>query len=71
MKHTSQNFLPVRWITETSKIRLELAGENLKSCGFADTVGSDETKNLPWTRSGQSVELEGVCAVSVGDLRSY
>ena len=41
----------------------------MESSGLSDTVGSNQTQYLAWAGSGQSMEFEGVSAVSVSDLR--
>lgn len=63
-----QNLLPVRWVIVASQVGLQLATQNLKSCTLSDTVCSDETENLTGAGHGQTVELEAVGGVSVGDL---
>lgn len=51
-----------------AQVGLELSAENLQRGTLTDTVGSDKTKNLAGSRHGQTVELEAVGAISVGDL---
>lgn len=60
--------LPVRRVVEATQVRLELAAENLQSSALADTVGSNKTKHLVRARHGQTVKLEAVGAITVGDL---
>jgi hypothetical protein len=52
-----------------SQVGLELAAENLERRGLADTVGPNKTENVPGSGHRQTVELEAVGRVSVGDLR--
>lgn len=63
-----QNLLPVRRVVVAAQVWLELATQNLQRRTFANTVRSHETKNLTGTGHGQTVELEAVGRVAVGDL---
>ncbi len=60
--------LPVRRVVEATQVRLELAAENFQSGTLADTVGSNKTKHLIRARHGQTVKLEAVGAIAMGDL---
>jgi hypothetical protein len=64
-----ENLLPVRGVVEAAEVGLQLAAQNLQGSTLSGTVTTNETQNL--TRSGhrQSVELEAVGRVTVGDLR--
>jgi hypothetical protein len=63
-----QNLLPVRRIVVAAQVRLQLATQNLQGSTLADTVCSDETENLTRAGHGQTVQLEAVGGVTVGDL---
>lgn len=62
------HILPVRGVVESAQVGLELAAENLESGTLADTVGSHQTENVAGPRHGQTVELEAVGGITVGDL---
>lgn len=62
------NIFPVGGVVETAQVRLELSTKNLQSSTLADTVGSDETKNLSGAGHRKPVQLEAVGAISVGNL---
>ena len=51
-----------------TEIRFKLAGKDLECSTLSDTVGSNESENLPWSRCRQPVELERIGRVSVRDL---
>ena len=51
-----------------SKIRYQIAGQNLQSCRFTDAIGANESENLTWSGCGKSVELELVGPISVSEL---
>ena len=61
-----QDLRPLWGGLEVAKVGLDLSSKDLEGCGLADTVGPNETEDLPWAWERQSVELEGVGAVSVG-----
>lgn len=63
-----QDLLPVRWVVVAAQVGLELATQNLQRGTLSDTVGSDKTKDLPRAGHGQTVQLETVGRVTVGDL---
>lgn len=63
-----QDLLPVRRVLITTEVRLQLATENLQSRTLSDTVCSNQTENLTGTGHGESVKLEAVGRVAVGDL---
>lgn len=60
--------LPVRGVVVSAQVGLELPAENLEGSTLADTVGSNQTQDLSRTGHGKTVELEGIGAISVGDL---
>jgi hypothetical protein len=62
------DILPIRGVIEPAQVGLQLATENLQSGTLADTVGSNQSKHHSGTGHGQSVELEAVGRVSMGDL---
>jgi hypothetical protein len=51
-----------------SEVRLELAGEDLEGGRLSDTVRADETEDLTGSRRRQTMKLERVGGVTVGDL---
>ena len=63
-----QDLLPVRRVVIPTEVRLQLATENLQSRTLSDTVCSNQTENLTGTGHGESVKLEAVGRVAVGDL---
>lgn len=63
-----QDLLPVRGVVVAAQVGLKLSTQNLQRSTLSDTVGSDETKNLTGTGHGQTVKLEAVGGVTVGDL---
>ena len=60
--------MPIRRIVITAEVRLELSSKDLQSGTLSDTVRADETEDLAWPWRRQTVELERVCSVAVGDL---
>jgi hypothetical protein len=64
-----ENLLPVRGVVEAAEIGLQLAAQNLQSSTLSGTVTTDKTEDLTGSGHGQSVELEAVGRVTVGDLR--
>lgn len=63
-----QNLLPVRRVVVAAQVRLQLATQNLQRGTLSDTVCSNETEDLTGTGHGQTVKLEAVGGVTVGDL---
>jgi hypothetical protein len=63
-----QDLLPVRGIVISSKIRLELATQDLQCCTLADSVRTNQSQHLSRARHRQSVKLEAICGVSMCDL---
>ena len=63
-----QNLLPVRRVVVAAQVGLQLATQNLQGSTLANTVCSDETENLTGAGHGQTVQLEAVGGVTVGDL---
>jgi hypothetical protein len=63
-----QNLLPVRRVIVAAQVRLQLATQNLQRGTLSDTVCSNETEDLTGTGHGQTVKLEAVGGVTVGDL---
>lgn len=51
-----------------TQVRLELSSKDLEGGTLTDTVGPDKTKDLTGSRRRQSMQLERVGGVSVGDL---
>lgn len=51
-----------------AQVGLELSAENLQRGTFTNTVGSDKTKHLTRSWHRQTVELEAVGAITMGDL---
>lgn len=64
----NKDIIPRRRVFKFTQVWLFLIWKNSKSCGFANTVCSNQTKNLTRTRSGESVKLERVCWISMCDL---
>lgn len=63
-----QDLLPVGRVVIPAQVRLELATQDFQRGTLSNTVGSDETKNLTRTGHGQTVQLETIGRVTVGDL---
>ena len=63
-----EDLLPVGRVLIASQVWFQLATENLQSCTLSNTVCSNETKNLTGTGHGESVELEAVGGVPVGNF---
>ena len=53
----------------TAEVRFQFTSKDLESCTLADTVRPDEPEDLARSRRRQTVELERVGGVAVGDLR--
>jgi hypothetical protein len=64
----SQDLLPVRRVLEATKVGLQLASQNLQCGTLSDTVGTNQTQDLSRSGHGQTVQLEAVGGVTVGDL---
>jgi hypothetical protein len=64
-----QDLLPFGWVVVSSEIGLEFTGKDLEGGRFTDTVGTDQTENLTWTGSRETMQLESVGVVSVSDVR--
>jgi hypothetical protein len=64
-----EDLLPVRRVVEAAEVGLQLAAQNLQGSTLSGTVTTNETQNLTRSGHGQSVELEAVGRVTVGDLR--
>jgi hypothetical protein len=62
------NVLPIRRVVVSAQVGLELSTKNLQSGTLSNTVCSDQTKNLAGSGHGQTVQLETVGSISVGDL---
>lgn len=60
--------LPVGWVVETTKVRLQLSAENLEGSTLSDTIGPDEAKNIARAGGGETMKLEAIGRVSVGKL---
>ena len=63
-----KDLLPVGGRVVLAEVGLHLAGEDLEGGTLADTVGTDEAKDLTGTGHRKTMELEGVGAVSVGGV---
>jgi hypothetical protein len=63
-----QDLLPIRRVLEASEVRLQLACQNLEGGTLANTVGTDQTKDLAGSGHGKTVQLEAVGGVTVCDL---
>lgn len=59
---------PIRGVIVAAQVRLELAAENLQGSTLSDTVGSYETKNLAGSGHRQTMQLETVGTIAVGNL---
>ena len=64
----SQDFFPIGRIVISTQVRFQFTTENLQGCTLADTVCSHQTQDLTRSWHGQSVQLEAVCRVTMGDL---
>lgn len=62
------DILPVGRVVELSEVGLQLAAEDLEGGTLADTVGAHETEDVAGARGGETMELEAVGRVAVGDL---
>lgn len=60
---------PVWRVIVSSQVWFQFPTQNLEGSTLANTVGSYQTKHLSGAGGWQSVELEAVGGVSVGDLR--
>jgi hypothetical protein len=63
-----QDLLPIRRVFISPEIWFELSTEYLECRTLPDTVCSDKTKHLPWSRCRQPVEFEAVGRVAVTDF---
>lgn len=52
-----------------AKVRFQFSGEDLECSTLANTVGTNKPEYLAWSRGRKPMELEGVCGVTVRDLR--
>lgn len=64
-----KNLLPVRGVVVAAEVGLQLAAQNLQGSTLSGTVTTNKTQDLTRSGHGQSVELETVGRVTVGDLR--
>lgn len=64
-----EDLLPVRGIVVAAEVGLQLAAQNLQGSTLSGTVTTNKTQDLTRSGHGQSVELEAVGRVTVGDLR--
>ncbi len=51
----------------TAKVRFELPREYFESSTLSNTISPDKAEDLAWSRGGETVELERIGGVSVGD----
>lgn len=63
------NVLPVGRVVISAQIWLQLAAQNLERSTLSNTVGAYQTQNLAGARRRQSVKLEAVGRVPMGNLR--
>jgi hypothetical protein len=63
-----ENSLPIGRIIISAQVGLRFPRQNLQGSRLANPVCADESKDLSRTRDRQTVELEGVCGVAVGDF---
>lgn len=62
------HILPVRGVIVAAQVGLELSAEDLQGSTLSNTVGSDKTEDLAGSGHRQTMQLEAVGAISVGDL---
>jgi hypothetical protein len=53
----------------TAKVRLKLSSENFEGGTFSNTVSPYKTEDLTRPRGGETMELERIGGVSMGDCR--
>lgn len=63
-----QDLFPIGGVVIASKVRLQLATEDLQSRTLSNTVRSDEAKNLSGAGHRKSVQFKAVGLESVGDF---
>lgn len=63
-----QDFLPVRRVVISTEVGLELSTQYLERRALPNTVCAHESQHLPRAGHGQSVQLEAVGGITVGDL---
>ena len=51
----------------TAKVRFEFSSKDFEGGAFSNTVGPYKTKDLTWSRGGETMELERIGGVSMGD----
>jgi hypothetical protein len=59
----------VRAYIVTAKVRFELSGKDFKGGTLPNTISPDKAEDLARSGGGETVELEGIGGVSVGDRR--
>jgi hypothetical protein len=52
----------------SAQVGLELSTQNLEGSTLSNTVGTDKSKHLTGSGHGETMQLEAVGAISVGDL---
>lgn len=62
------DILPVWRVIKSAQVGLKLAAENLERSTLADTVRSDQTQHIPGSGHRQTMELEAVGRITMGDL---
>lgn len=62
------DILPIGRVLISSQIGLELPTENLQRSTLSNTVGTDKTQNLSGSWCRQTMKLEAVRGISVGDV---
>ena len=63
-----EDLLPIWRIIIATQVRFQLASQYLQRGALANPIGSNKTQDLPWTWGRQSVDLEAIRGVSLGDL---
>jgi hypothetical protein len=51
----------------TTKVRLEFSSKDFEGGTFPNTVSPYKTEDLTWSRGGETMELERIGGVSMGD----
>lgn len=62
------DILPVRGVGVSAQVRLELSAEDLQGGTLSNTVGSDKTQDLARSGHRQTMQLEAIGTITVGDL---
>jgi hypothetical protein len=62
-----ENLFPIWWIVKSTEIRLQFARKNLQCRALADTVCAYQTKHLSRTWHRETMQLETVGRISMGN----